>query len=209
MSSAVVNPWFANLGRRDVPLRWFLGGGNRWLDGQDGRSTNALPPAGSRSRPVSPPISARREPRADIRPPDGVYNGTAPNPGGGLPYTQVDPITGGVRRHKFPPLTHAGLSGSPSARSQTCKSCSAIGRDINSAKVPGKVSPRSLFHTDGGPTAGCVAIDDATLVQIVAAWCGDRDRWVNLGPDCELCDGFSACCVVRFTSASIGQRGPA
>lgn len=44
---------------------------------------------------------------------------------------------------------------------------------VNKAKVPGKGSAFFFHTTDGGPTAGCVAIDDATLVQII--------RWLRPG----------------------------
>jgi L,D-peptidoglycan transpeptidase YkuD (ErfK/YbiS/YcfS/YnhG family) len=38
---------------------------------------------------------------------------------------------------------------------------------VNKARVPGHGGAFFLHATDGGPTAGCVAIDDATLVKIM------------------------------------------
>ena len=38
---------------------------------------------------------------------------------------------------------------------------------VNPNHVPGKGAELFFHTTDGGPTAGCVAIDDATLVQII------------------------------------------
>ena len=44
---------------------------------------------------------------------------------------------------------------------------------VNKARVPGNGGAFFLHATDGGPTAGCVAIDDATLVEIM--------RWLQPG----------------------------
>lgn len=84
---------------------------------------------------------------------------------------------------------------------------------VNKAKVPGKGSAFFFHTTDGGTHRGlcgdrrCHAGADHPLA---AAWCGDRDRQVTPDLDCELCDGFSACCVVRFTfGVNRPARGPA
>ena len=48
---------------------------------------------------------------------------------------------------------------------------------VNKERVPGNGGAFFLHTTDGGPTAGCVAIDDATLVRDHAlAAAGRADR---------------------------------
>ena len=44
---------------------------------------------------------------------------------------------------------------------------------VNPDSVPGKGAAFSSHATDGGPTAGCVSIDDGTLMQII--------RWLQPG----------------------------
>ena len=43
----------------------------------------------------------------------------------------------------------------------------AVVMGVNKERVPGKGSAFFLHSTDGGATAGCVAIDDAKLVKII------------------------------------------
>lgn len=112
--------------------------------------------------------------------PMGVYSldsafGTAPNPGGGLPYTQVGP------NHWW-----SGDDHSPTFNSmQVCQKAQcpfstgasenldipqykhAVVMGVNKNKVPGGGAAFFFHTTDGQPTEGCVAIDDATLVQII------------------------------------------
>ena len=44
---------------------------------------------------------------------------------------------------------------------------------VNKARTPGAGSAFFLHSSSGGPTAGCVAIDDAMLVKII--------RWLRPG----------------------------
>lgn len=110
--------------------------------------------------------------------------GTAPNPGGGLQYVQVGPDHwwdgdtnsptyntmqvckkaqcpfntgpgGGTENLEIPQYVHAVVMG------------------VNKERVPGNGSAFFLHATDGGPTAGCVALDDGTLVEIM--------RWLQPG----------------------------
>ena len=121
--------------------------------------------------------------------PLGIYTldfafGTEPNPGGGLQYVQVTPEhwwdgdmksptyntmqvckksqcpfntdpASGTENLDIPPYVHAVVMG------------------VNKQRVPGNGSAFFLHATDGGPTAGCVAIDDGTLVEIM--------RWLQPG----------------------------
>lgn len=107
--------------------------------------------------------------------------GTAPNPGGGLKYVQVGPD------HWW-----SGDDGSPTFNTmQVCQKAQcpfdtsasenlqipeykhAVVMGVNPGRVPGKGAAFFFHTTDGGPTAGCVAIDDGTLVQII--------RWLRPG----------------------------
>jgi L,D-peptidoglycan transpeptidase YkuD (ErfK/YbiS/YcfS/YnhG family) len=118
--------------------------------------------------------------------PMGVFTlpfafGTAPNPGGGLKYVQVGP------NHWW-----NGDDGSPTFNTmQVCKEAQcpfntaasenleipqykhAVVMGVNPGRVPGNGAAFFFHTTDGGPTAGCVAIDDGTLVQII--------RWLRPG----------------------------
>ena len=49
----------------------------------------------------------------------------------------------------------------------------AVVMGVNKARVPGNGGAFFMHTTDGGPTAGCVAIDDDTLVDIM--------RWLQPG----------------------------
>jgi len=112
--------------------------------------------------------------------PMGVFSldyvfGTAPPPGGGLQYVQVGP------NHWWD-----GDSNSPTYNTmQVCEKeqCAfdtsasenlpipqyvhSVVMGVNKQRVPGNGAAFFLHATDGGPTAGCVAIDDATLVKII------------------------------------------
>lgn len=101
--------------------------------------------------------------------------GTAPNPGGGLKYVQVGP------NHWW-----SGDDNSPTFNTmQVCQKAQcpfdtgasenleipqykhAVVMGVNPNRLPGKGAAFFFHTTDGGPTEGCVAIDDATLVQII------------------------------------------
>jgi L,D-peptidoglycan transpeptidase YkuD (ErfK/YbiS/YcfS/YnhG family) len=125
----------------------------------------------------------------EMKTPMGIYTldfafGTAANPGGGLQYVQVgsdhwwdgdmksptyntmqvckkaqcpfdtDPASG-TENLEIPQYVHAVVMG------------------VNKARVPGNGGAFFLHATDGGATAGCVAIDDGTLVEIM--------RWLRPG----------------------------
>jgi L,D-peptidoglycan transpeptidase YkuD (ErfK/YbiS/YcfS/YnhG family) len=118
--------------------------------------------------------------------PMGVYSldsafGTAPNPGGGLPYTQVGPNhwwSGDDHSATFNTMQVCQKSQCPfntaeSENLQIPQYKHAVVMGVNKAKVPGGGAAFFFHTTDGGPTEGCVAIDDATLVQVI--------RWLRPG----------------------------
>ncbi|WP_343600380.1 L,D-transpeptidase [Mycobacterium sp.] len=112
--------------------------------------------------------------------PMGVYSldsafGTAPNPGGGLPYTQVghnhwwsgDDTSPTFNTMQVCRQSQCPFDTSASENLDIPQYKHAVVMGVNKARVPGKGAAFFFHTTDGGPTAGCVAIDDATLVKII------------------------------------------
>jgi L,D-peptidoglycan transpeptidase YkuD (ErfK/YbiS/YcfS/YnhG family) len=124
-----------------------------------------------------------------MKTPMGIFTldfafGTDPNPGGGLPYVQVGPDhwwdgdmssptynTMQVCKKDQCPFDTSPSSGTENLQIPQYKHAVVMG--VNKARVPGNGGAFFLHSTDGGPTAGCVAIDDATLVGIM--------RWLQPG----------------------------
>ncbi|OBB70773.1 L,D-transpeptidase [Mycobacterium sp. 852014-52144_SCH5372336] len=125
----------------------------------------------------------------EMKTPIGVFTldfafGTAPNPGGGLPYVQVGPDHWWDGDMKSPtyntmqvckkaqcPFDTDPASGTENL--QIPQYVHAVVMGVNKARVPGNGGAFFLHATDGGPTAGCVAIDDGKLVEIM--------RWLRPG----------------------------
>ncbi|BBX32184.1 hypothetical protein MMAG44476_27637 [Mycolicibacterium mageritense DSM 44476 = CIP 104973] len=104
--------------------------------------------------------------------------GTAPNPGSGLQYVQVGPDHWWDGDMKSPtyntmqvckkaqcPFNTDPSSGTENLQIPQYKHAVVMG--VNKARVPGNGGAFFVHTTDGGPTAGCVSIDDATLVKIM------------------------------------------
>jgi L,D-peptidoglycan transpeptidase YkuD (ErfK/YbiS/YcfS/YnhG family) len=125
----------------------------------------------------------------EMKTPMGIFTldfafGTAPNPGGGLQYVQVGPDhwwdgdmksatynTMQVCKKAQCPFDTAPSSGTENL--EIPQYVHAVVMGVNKARVPGNGGAFFLHATDGGPTAGCVAIDDATLVDVI--------RWLQPG----------------------------
>jgi L,D-peptidoglycan transpeptidase YkuD (ErfK/YbiS/YcfS/YnhG family) len=121
--------------------------------------------------------------------PMGVFSldfafGTAANPGGGLQYVQVGPDhwwDGDMKSPTYNTMQVCKKAQCPfntSTESGTenldiPQYVHAVVMGVNKARVPGNGGAFFLHATDGGPTAGCVAIDDDTLVKIM--------RWLRPG----------------------------
>jgi L,D-peptidoglycan transpeptidase YkuD (ErfK/YbiS/YcfS/YnhG family) len=110
--------------------------------------------------------------------------GTAPNPGGGLQYVQVGPDhwwdgdmksptynTMQVCKKSQCPFDTSPDSGTENLEIPQYKHAVVMG--VNKARVPGNGGAFFMHTTDGGATAGCVAIEDGTLVDIM--------RWLRPG----------------------------
>ena len=118
--------------------------------------------------------------------PMGVYSldsafGTAPNPGTGLPYTQVGPNHWWSGDDHSPTFTSMQVCQKAQCPFSTAASENldipqykhAVVMGVNKNQAPGGGSAFFFHTTDGAPTEGCVAIDDPTLVQII--------RWLRPG----------------------------
>jgi L,D-peptidoglycan transpeptidase YkuD (ErfK/YbiS/YcfS/YnhG family) len=104
--------------------------------------------------------------------------GTDSNPGGGLQYVQVGPDHWWDGDMKSPtyntmqvckkdqcPFDTSPDGGTENLEIPQYKHAVVMG--VNNERVPGNGGAFFLHTTDGGPTAGCVAIDDPTLVKIM------------------------------------------
>jgi L,D-peptidoglycan transpeptidase YkuD (ErfK/YbiS/YcfS/YnhG family) len=118
--------------------------------------------------------------------PMGVYTldsafGTAPNPGGALPYTQVgsnywwsgDDHSPTFNSMQICQKAQCPFSTGASENLMIPQYKHAVVMGVNKNKVPGGGSAFFFHTTDGQPTEGCVAIDDPTLVSII--------RWLQPG----------------------------
>lgn len=104
--------------------------------------------------------------------------GTDPNPGGGLQYVQVganhwwdgDPKSPTYNTMQVCQKQQCPFDTSPDGGTENLdipQYRHAVVMGVNTQRVPGNGGAFFLHTTDGGPTEGCVAIDDATLVKII------------------------------------------
>ena len=113
--------------------------------------------------------------------PMGVYSldfafGTQPDPGGGLKYYQTTPDywwsadgptynTMQVCKQSDCPFDTSPASGTENLYIPAYAHAIVMG--VNKERVPGNGGAFFVHTTNGAPTAGCVALDDATLVKII------------------------------------------
>ena len=124
-----------------------------------------------------------------MKTPMGVFTldfafGTAPNPGGGLQYVQVGPNhwwDGDMKSPTYNTMqvcekSQCPFNTDPASGTENLEIpqyVHAVVMGVNKERVPGNGGAFFLHATDGGPTAGCVAIEDGTLVEIM--------RWLQPG----------------------------
>jgi L,D-peptidoglycan transpeptidase YkuD (ErfK/YbiS/YcfS/YnhG family) len=190
-SHAVDSPWFERSvgGATQVISVVGVGGSNAKMDVWQ-RSADGWQPVG-----VGIPARVGSEgmtPQAKTgypATPMGIYTldfafGTAPSPGGGLQYVQVGPNhwwdgdmksptynTMQVCKKEQCPFNTDPASGTENLEIPQYVHSVVMG--VNKTRTPGNGAAFFLHATDGGPTAGCVAIDDAALVEII--------RWLRPG----------------------------
>ena len=113
--------------------------------------------------------------------PMGVYSldfafGTEPSPGGGLKYFQTTPDywwsaegptynTMQVCKQADCPFDTSPASGTENLYIPAYAHAIVMG--VNKERVPGNGGAFFVHTTNGAPTAGCVALDDATLVKLI------------------------------------------
>ncbi|STZ41213.1 Conserved exported protein of uncharacterised function [Mycolicibacterium gilvum] len=120
--------------------------------------------------------------------PTGVYSldfafGTRPDPGSGLKYVQVGSNhwwDGDVASPTYNTMQvcdrqncRFATSGTGTENLNIPQYAHAVVMGVNKERIPGKGSAFFLHSSTGDATAGCVAIDDATLVTIM--------RWLRPG----------------------------
>ncbi len=186
--AAVGNPWFASTvgNATQVISVVSVGGSNAKMDVYQ-RSPAGWQPvqAGIPTHVGSAGMAAEAKSGYPATP-TGVFSlpyafGTAPNPGGGLKYVQVGPDhwwSGDDNSPTFNTMqvckkSQCSFDTSASENLQIPQYKHAVVMGVNPNRVPGKGAAFFFHTTDGGPTEGCVAIDDATLVQII--------RWLRPG----------------------------
>ena len=180
--SAVDGPWFArSVGNATQVISVVgVGGSNAKLDVYQRAAGGWQPVAAGVPAHVG---SAGMAPQAKSEypaTPMGVFTlpfafGTAPNPGGGLKYVQVGPNHWWNGDDKSPTFNTMQVCQQAQCPFDTAASENleipqykhAVVMGVNPARVPGNGAAFFFHTTDGGPTAGCVAIDDGTLVQII------------------------------------------
>ena len=192
-AQAEFTPWFANSvgGATQVLSVTGTGGSDAKLDVWEKTATGWQPVAGgvgiaahSGEKGMSP-----NHFDGSLMTPKGIYSldfafGTEPNPGGGLQYVQVGPDhwwdgdmksptynTMQVCKEDQCPFNTSLSSGTENL--QIPQYAHAVVMGVNKERIPGKGAAAFVHSTDGGPTAGCVAIDDAKLVEIM--------RWLRPG----------------------------
>lgn len=115
--------------------------------------------------------------------PMGVFSldfafGTQPNPGTGLEYVQVtrdywwdgDMNSPTYNTMQVCKKADCAFNTDPSSGTENLyipQYAHAVVMGVNKARVPGNGGAFFVHTTDGGPTAGCVALDDDTLVKIM------------------------------------------
>ena len=189
--SSAEAPWFqANVGNATQVLSVVSTGGSTAKMDVWQRDANGWQPVGT-AIPVHVGANGMvpQSHDGEMATPMGIFSldfafGTQPNPGGGLKYVQV------TRDYWWD-----GDMNSPTYNTmQVCKKADcpfdtnpasgtenlyipqyahAIVMGVNTARVPGNGGAFFVHTTDGGPTAGCVSLDDDTLVKIM--------RWLQPG----------------------------
>lgn len=179
---ADVNPWFAqSVGNASQVISVVgVGGSDAKMDVYQRGATGWQPVAAGIPTHVGSAGMAPKAKSGYPATPMGVFTlpyafGTAPNPGGGLQYVQVGPDHWWDGDDHSPTFNTMQVCKKAQCRFDTNESENlqipqykhAVVMGVNTARTPGDGAAFFFHTTDGGPTAGCVAIDDAKLVQII------------------------------------------
>ncbi|MGH3560641.1 MAG: L,D-transpeptidase family protein [Mycobacterium sp.] len=182
IGAAVVNPWFApSVGNATQVVSVVgVGGSNAKMDVYQRTAAGWQPVAAGIPTHVGSAGMAPRAKSGYPATPMGVFTlpyafGTAPNPGGGLKYVQVGPDHWWDGDGQSPTFNTMQVCRKAQCPFDTAESENldipqykhVVVMGVNTARTPGDGAAFFFHTTDGGPTAGCVAIDDDTLVKII------------------------------------------
>ena len=184
-------PWFASqVGNATQVLSVVgTGGSNAKMDVWQRGATGWQPVDGGIGIPTFVGSAGLAPKARDTVPatPMGVYSldfafGTQPNPGTGMKYFQTTPDywwsaegstynTMQVCKQADCPFDTSPASGTENLYIPAYSHALAMG--VNKERIPGGGGAFFVHASNGAPTAGCVALDDATLVKII--------RWLQPG----------------------------
>lgn len=191
VSRAEVTPWFAQSVGPATQVISVVGVGNSKakMDVYQRTAAGWQPVAAGIDAWIGANGMAPQTHDGEMKTPMGVFSldfafGTAPNPGGGLQYVQVGPNhwwDGDMKSPTYNTMqvceeSQCPFNTDPASGTENLEIpqyVHAVVMGVNKARVPGNGGAFFLHATDGGPTAGCVAIDDGKLVEIM--------RWLRPG----------------------------
>jgi L,D-peptidoglycan transpeptidase YkuD (ErfK/YbiS/YcfS/YnhG family) len=186
LSQAQVKPWFAqSVGDATQVISVVgVGGSKAKMDVYERTAAGWQPIAAAIPAFIGEKGMAPETHDGEMKTPMGIFTldfafGTAPNPGGGLQYVQVGDNhwwDGDMKSPTYNTMqicqkAQCAFDTDPASGTENLdipQYVHAVVMGVNKARVPGNGGAFFLHATDGGPTAGCVAIDDATLVKIMA-----------------------------------------
>jgi L,D-peptidoglycan transpeptidase YkuD (ErfK/YbiS/YcfS/YnhG family) len=191
LSRADVVPWFAqSVGTATQVISVVgVGGSTAKMDVYERTGAGWQPVAAAIPAHIGAAGMAPQTHDGQMLTPMGIFTldfafGTAPNPGGGLQYVQVGKNHWWDGDMKSPtyntmqiceksqcPFDTDPKSGTENLEIPQYRHAIVMG--VNKERVPGNGGAFFVHTTDGGATAGCVSIDDATMVQIT--------RWLRPG----------------------------
>ncbi|MCZ0727742.1 L,D-transpeptidase family protein [Mycolicibacterium iranicum] len=191
--ASAFSPWFANSvgSATQVLAVTGTGGSDAKLDVWERTAAGWQPVAGGVGIPAKIGEKGMSPNHFDgsMMTPKGIYTldfafGTQPDPGSGLKYVRVGSNHWWDGDMKSPTYNTMQVCEEANCPFDTSLSAGTENLDIpqyahavvmgvNKARIPGKGGAFFVHSTDGGATAGCVAIDDAKLVTIM--------RWLRPG----------------------------
>jgi len=176
-------PWFADKvgGATQVLSVVGTGGSNAKLDAWQRTAAGWEPVATGVPAKIGASGMVAQSQEGAMATPMGIFTlpfafGTAPNPGTGLRYEQVGPNhwwDGDVNSPTYNSMQVCKKAACPFSTDSPTENLAipqyvhAVAMGVNARRTPGAGSAYFLHATDGGATAGCVAIPDDSLVKII------------------------------------------
>jgi L,D-peptidoglycan transpeptidase YkuD (ErfK/YbiS/YcfS/YnhG family) len=189
--SLAESPWFqANVGNATQVLSVVSTGGSTAKMDVWQRDANGWQPVGT-AIPVHVGANGMvpQSHDGEMATPMGIFSldfafGTQPSPGGGLQYVQVtrdywwdgDMNSPTYNTMQICKKADCAFDTNPASGTENLyipQYAHAVVMGVNKARVPGNGGAFFVHTTDGGATAGCVSLDDDTLVKII--------RWLQPG----------------------------